>query len=679
MESRFPSVSSSLSATSAASAPVALALSLFLAACGQASVSVGEIPSKRAVGTDASMEGFFDRELALALREGTPGAIVTAVRDGKIVLLKGYGYSDLEKLTPVDPERSVFRAGSVSKTFTATALAMKLHEKGIPLDAPADTYLTDVFHEQAHGRILLWHLLTHTAGLDESLTGLGSPLPEKEIHLMDVLHAHFPRQVRRPGFAHVYSNHGMAAAGAIFEKLAGRPFVDAIDEELLAPLGMKSSAFYLREDLVPALSMSYAVRGTDRIPVPNSSIAGPPAGSLYTTAPDMAQFLRLHMSDGTIDGRRIMSAEVMALIHRTHYRAHPSVPGSALAFYERYQGSHRGLEHAGDWEGFASQLIVFPDEKIGYFVSMNGSPSPLFRDGLASHFSSEFLKPSLPGVAPRTSPEADPAGRAVAAEPGELPQAVPSTRADVEKYAGIYRWARFPHSGFFRAVAMAFEGQLVAAEDGTLRVSVGSLPEQILLNAGGGLFFEKDSNLRVFFHEEGGRVTGASAGGVMLPFYFERVGQFERRLVQLGLLAKSVLIFLGILVFRAGMRLGRRWRLISQAAPVAVADSLAPDVLMARRLTLALPILSLLFLVVIMVGSASAGVALVGELPLSLRLILWLPAVIAMFAVGLLLKARKVWSVADRSLRIQMILVVIASLSFLIFVNVWNLTGWQQG
>lgn len=127
----------------------------------------------RAEGLDpAEVEAFADAHFEEAMAaSGIPGAVVAVVRDGETVLLKGYGTSDVESGAPVDPERTLYRLGSITKPLLAIA-TLRLVERGLlDLDTDVNAYLKDVSVPAAYGEpVTLRHLLSHTAGFDADLS-----------------------------------------------------------------------------------------------------------------------------------------------------------------------------------------------------------------------------------------------------------------------------------------------------------------------------------------------------------------------------------------------------------------------------------------------------------------------------------------------------------------------------
>ena len=162
--------------------------------------------------TKADVDVWLDGFLPYALRTGDiPGAVVTVVKDGQLLTARGFGFADVEKRTPVDPERTLFRPGSVSKLVTWTA-AMQLVEQGkLDLDRDVNTYLDFKIPEYDGKPVTLRQLMTHTAGFEEAVKDIIFTDPAHLLSLGDYLKRWTPKRVFEPGTTPAYSNWGTAA------------------------------------------------------------------------------------------------------------------------------------------------------------------------------------------------------------------------------------------------------------------------------------------------------------------------------------------------------------------------------------------------------------------------------------------------------------------------------------
>lgn len=328
--------------------------------------------------TPASVAAVLDPVFAQCSPAGTPGASVAVVHEGKVVLLKGYGTADERSGEAVDPSRHLFRAASVSKLITATAV-MQLVESGkVDLDTDVNHYLPSPIVPEAFGKpVTLRHLLQHTAGFDDEFLGMARPTPENLPTLGEYLKTGLPRRVFPPGEFCSYSNHGVALAGLVVEAISGKSFAQYSREHIFAPLGMEHSYF----DLVPTNETPLArghwigLFGGPTKPAGYDYPLTIPASSLATTSADMARFMLAHLGDGTLDGQTILRAETCETMHA----AHPFGPaGVAIGFFERWHNQRRCLTHTGLIWGYASLLAIVPDENFGLYVTLNSEDGVLY-------------------------------------------------------------------------------------------------------------------------------------------------------------------------------------------------------------------------------------------------------------------------------------------------------------
>ena len=360
---------------------------------------------------------------ALLEAERIPGATVAVVAEGEIVTLRGFGAADRLRLVPgaapVDPQDHLFRIGSVSKLFTATAVMQQVERGALDLDADVREYL-DFDLELPLGAVTLRHLLSHTAGFEERVDHLITSDADKVRDLRTELAGDPPHQIFAPGTTPAYSNYGNALAGYIVERVTGVPFADYVGTEILDPLGMTSTS--AEQPLPPALDdrMVGAFSGPGAEPAPFEYISVPPAGSVSSTAQDMAAFMNFHLGHGP-DG--VLGPEAMVTMHA------PALPPEslgglaaaeqmALGFRGHEMRDQKVLSHGGDTNFFHSELALFPGTDTGVFVSLNGSgtrmlSTAVLRQQLIDQFARRYIAPPEQ-TAPESSPGAAERAAAVA-------------------------------------------------------------------------------------------------------------------------------------------------------------------------------------------------------------------------------------------------------------------------
>jgi len=359
--------------------------------------------------THDDLEAWLDGYVPYALARGdVAGAVVVVVKDGQVVLQKGYGYADVATRKPVDPETTLFRPGSVSKLFTWTALMQQVEQGKLDLDRDINDYLDFKIPAYQGQPITARNLMTHTPGFEESVKELitlkANGSPSLEAHLKRWT----PARIFPPGKVPAYSNYGAALAGYLVQRLSGQSFDDYVDQHIFQVLGMTHATFRqpLPDALKPSMATGYKVASSPGEPFEYVNLA--PAGSSAISGGDMARFMIAHLQNGTYEGRQILKPETAKMMHDTPYTAvSPSLHRMLLGFYEIDRNGHRVFGHGGDTRFFHSYLQLFPDDNIGLFISVNsagkeGAAGPI-RTALFNGFTDRYL----PGPAP--SGQVDPA------------------------------------------------------------------------------------------------------------------------------------------------------------------------------------------------------------------------------------------------------------------------------
>jgi CubicO group peptidase (beta-lactamase class C family) len=400
--------------------------------------------------TPADVEAFLDGFVPMQLeRENIAGAVICVVKDGKPFFAKGYGYSDVEKKTPVSVDNTLFRPGSISKLFTWTAVMQLVEQGKLDLDRDVNDYL-DFKIPAAFGQpITLRNLMTHTPGFEDTAKELFIPEGSKIVPIKDYLIRHRPTQIFPPGTTPAYSNYGATLAGYIVERVSGRPFNDYITENIFRPLGMEHSTFAqpLPAALSPLMSKGYQL-GSDK-PKTFEVVEPAPAGALSATAADMAKFMIAHLQNGKYRDAQILKPETARQMYTRQPGFNAALNGMALGFYEESRNGHRIIGHGGDTLYFHSDLHLIPDAGLGFYVSYNsagkGELSP--RTALWTHFLARYF--------PFTPPE---------------PPPISSAAADARSVSGYYLTSRRSATSFLLIASLFGEGHVVPDDDGAIKI-----------------------------------------------------------------------------------------------------------------------------------------------------------------------------------------------------------------
>lgn len=364
------------------------------------------------LGDPQELETFVDGLMIRQLADlHVAGAVVVIVQDGKVLLSKGYGYADLEKRIPVDPERTLFRPGSTTKLLTWSAVMQLVEQGKIDLQADVNTYLTRFKIPATYTQpITMLDLMDHTAGFEERGRDLYKSSEEDMISLVDYLEQNMPARVFPPGQVPAYSNYGAALAGYIIEQVSGETYEQYIETHIFNPLGMTHSTMEqpLPESMVRDMSQGYSFNSGYQAEE-FILVQAKPAGALSASGSDMGRFMLAHLQDGEYNGARILKTETAQLMHNQSSTFDPVLPGMAHGFWEKQINGRRLIWHGGDLEQFFTVLALLPEEKTGIYISYNSTPDSRMFEAFLRSFMDRYF-PQVPVSVPQ--PPADFVSRA---------------------------------------------------------------------------------------------------------------------------------------------------------------------------------------------------------------------------------------------------------------------------
>ncbi len=399
--------------------------------------------------TDANT--WFDGFLPYAMSTGDiAGAVVVVVKDGQVLTSRGFGYSDVAAKKPVDPELTLFRAGSVSKLFVWTAV-MQLVEAGkINLDTDINSYIDFKIPAFDGKPITMRNLMTHTPGFEEVGKHLFIADVAQLPSLAGALKRWIPDRMYPPGEVPAYSNYGAALAGYVVERVSGEPFSTYIERHVFLPLGMEHSTFVQPLPARLEATMSKGYPRASEPPKPYELVGIPPAGSSATTGSDMARFMIAHLQDGHYGTTEILKPETARLMHAPTNQPTPPFPGMALGFYREDRNGHTVIAHGGDTELFHSDLHLFLKEGVGLFVSFNS----LGKDGAVATVRTELYDEF--------------ANRYFPAPPAAALPTVATAKHDAVVVAGSYWASRRSATNFLMLASIAGQMTITATPEGEL-------------------------------------------------------------------------------------------------------------------------------------------------------------------------------------------------------------------
>src|SRR5438067_11262214 len=325
------------------------------------------------------------------------GAVISVVKDGKVLFEKGYGYSDAEKKTPVSPQDTLFRPGSISKTFTWTAVMQQVEQGKLNLDTDVNQYLDFKIPPTFGKPTTLRDIMTHRSGLEETIKDLFVGSQNDLTPMAKYLPSHLPAQIFPPGTVPAYSNYATTLAAYMVQRVSGQPFDDYVEEHFFKSLNMTRATFRqpLPETLKPFMSNGCDL-GSGK-PKPFEWVEVAPAGSLSASAESMAHWMIMHLQNGRYGDAQILKPETAIQMHARQDGWPASMNAMCLGFYEQNLNGHRVISHGGDTELFHSDLFLVLDAHVGLFVSYNSAGRPEHGDARGDLYI-KFMDRYFPGA-----------------------------------------------------------------------------------------------------------------------------------------------------------------------------------------------------------------------------------------------------------------------------------------
>ena len=320
-----------------------------------------------------------------------PGVAVGIVRNDSVLFTKGYGTLAVNSTTPVN-ENTLFEIGSSSKAFTATLVAMLVGDGKLRFDDRIIDYLTDfrMYDPLATAEVTLRDALSHRSGIARGeLVWLGSGLSRAEV----LRHVRFLKPESPFRSRYSYQNMMFLAAGEVAAKAAGTTWEDLVQKRIFTPLGMTNTMPTGVGLSNPNAAKAHGmVRDTAFVKPPFDAVNIAPAGSILSSARDMAQWLRLQLGDGMYNGTRIVAAAPLRETHTPQIvmgggggrgRGGEAVPQTVFSTYGMgwiVEDHRRNLvwQHGGNTPGMTTAVGMLPERKFGVVVlsSMQSAQLP---------------------------------------------------------------------------------------------------------------------------------------------------------------------------------------------------------------------------------------------------------------------------------------------------------------
>ena len=346
----------------------------------------------------------------------TPGATVAIVSGERVIYTKAFGISNVETGAPMTPDM-LFRIGSTTKMFTATALVTLAEEGKLKLDEAIGKHIEGLTPKIAG--LTAHQLLTHTSGIIDEAPMYGD---HDDSAMGRTIRSWKDDQLfTEPGKIISYSNPGYWLAGFVVEAISGRPYADQMGEAIFKPLGMTRTTFRPTVAMTYPLAQGHNAAGKSAPTVVRpfaDNAASWPAGSMFTNVLDLSRFIIAFMNGGRLEGKQVLSPQVITKLSTPQV----SIPSDQNAKYgyglmiSSYRGV-RVVEHGGSRSGYGSVIKMAPENRFAVIVLGN-------RTGVALNKTAEKAMELMLPLKPK--------------EDDKPKQELPMTAAEMASYAGKY-------------------------------------------------------------------------------------------------------------------------------------------------------------------------------------------------------------------------------------------------
>jgi len=356
-----------------------------------------------------------------------PGVAVVIVQDGQTIFKKGYGLANVETGTPVDPDRTLFRIGSVSKALTALALTRLVDDGRVGLDDDVTQYIDGIQNVSGgDDPVTVWNLLTHTGGFDQiggadrQIRQLDRTLEARKAmrpSLREYLSTGKLRRITPPGQLFRYDTFGITLAGHVTAEAVGLSYAEMMRQELFEPIGMTRSFVEVDDAHRDDLALGYGWINGRYVAQPYEVYVTTPAASIDATPADMGRLLEALTGGGANTHGRLFSEDRAAAVLAPQFQPHSGFTGVTHGLWEfsemdiPSEPQVRSVGHGGSMLGYATSFSVLTEANVGYLVVTNrnhesgGGP-----DRVRGRVAQAVLDHFYPELPPKTVAEAVPVG-----------------------------------------------------------------------------------------------------------------------------------------------------------------------------------------------------------------------------------------------------------------------------
>ncbi len=313
-----------------------------------------------------------------------PSASIALIAGDRVIWTGAYGYSNLWARTPATPS-TVYLIGSTFKAMSTIALLQQMEQGKFKLDDRVNDYLTDfkIQGEDPQHPVTFRHLLTHTSGLP----GDFGPFPVWSDTVPPGLEEYLRTSLKLtkpPLTSVVYSNMAYTLIAYLVQKFSGVPYKQYIQEHIFTPLEMTSTAFEPRPDMDERLSIPYTVdeKTGSQVAAVRLKASVWPAGIVYGTVLNQANWLITNLNGGVFKDKRIISEQTLEQMFTRQYDQFNGriedlwgneTAGFGLTWWTQVRDGDRYIAHSGSVPGYTAFLLGNRDRKLGFAILTNGN------------------------------------------------------------------------------------------------------------------------------------------------------------------------------------------------------------------------------------------------------------------------------------------------------------------
>ena len=346
------------------------------------------IPAAGQTNLEAKVDEYVKNHLA---GEKIPGISVAVMREGKIILAKGYGLANVEHNVPVKPE-TVFQSGSVGKAFTVVAIMMLVDEGKLKLDDEIKKYLTDAPPEW--DRITVRHLLQHTSGMGGYPDNFDFRQDRSEDEIYQFIRA--TPLAFELGDKRGYSNLGFVTLGILIHKVTGKFYADFLKERIFTPLGMTTARIISEADIIPNRAAGYRIVDGE---LKNQEWVAPTLnttadGALYLSVLDMAKF------EAALHAKKLLSPASYDAMWKKVVTNDGVAQPWGFSWHIKDVNGKSIVGHSGGWQGFTANFDRYPEKDLAVmaFTNRRGANPEAITKGVMTIFAPELSIDAIPTI-----------------------------------------------------------------------------------------------------------------------------------------------------------------------------------------------------------------------------------------------------------------------------------------